>query len=131
MAGWMTALVVHARFQEASRLASELSNLLESIGEPTLTVALLYAALLAKYQAGAARLQASTSMPATIAVTVDPITLADRVDVFSGATGLTTRGCLNLNGDNAIWFFNFSIPGDVVEIRNTGGPPLRLDQNGD
>jgi adenylate cyclase len=52
MAGWMTALVVHARFPEASRLASELSNLLESIGEPTLTVALLYAALLAKYQAG-------------------------------------------------------------------------------
>jgi hypothetical protein len=34
----------------------------------------------------AARLQASTSMPATIAVTVDPITLADRVDVFSRAT---------------------------------------------
>jgi hypothetical protein len=25
----------------------------------------------------------------------------------------------------------FSVPGDVVEVRNTGGPPLALDQNGD
>jgi lipoprotein-anchoring transpeptidase ErfK/SrfK len=43
----------------------------------------------------------------------------------------TSHGCLNLNGDNAAWFFNFSAPGDVVEIRNTGGPPLELWQNGD
>jgi DNA-binding CsgD family transcriptional regulator len=40
----------------------------------------------------AARLQASgPGMPASIAVTVDPITLSDRVDVFSRATGLTAR----------------------------------------
>lgn len=43
----------------------------------------------------------------------------------------TSHGCLNLNGDNAKWFYDFSIPGDVVEIRNTGGPPLQLAQNGD
>jgi len=43
----------------------------------------------------------------------------------------TSHGCLNLNGDNAKWFYDFSIPGDVVEVRNSGGPPLRLDQNGD
>jgi lipoprotein-anchoring transpeptidase ErfK/SrfK len=43
----------------------------------------------------------------------------------------TSHGCLNLNGDNAKWFYDFSIPGDVVEIRNSGGPPLRLTQNGD
>jgi lipoprotein-anchoring transpeptidase ErfK/SrfK len=43
----------------------------------------------------------------------------------------TSHGCLNLNGDNAQWFFNFSVAGDVVEVRNTGGPPARLDQNGD
>jgi hypothetical protein len=29
------------------------------------------------------------------------------------------------------WFFNFSLPGDVVEVRNTGGPPLQIWQNGD
>jgi len=43
----------------------------------------------------------------------------------------TSHGCLNLNGDNAKWFYDFSVPGDVVEVRNTGGPPLTLAQNGD
>lgn len=43
----------------------------------------------------------------------------------------TSHGCLNLNADNAKWFYDFSLPGDVVEIRNTGGPPLQLAQNGD
>ncbi|ORB82664.1 hypothetical protein B1987_00955 [Mycobacterium kansasii] len=43
----------------------------------------------------------------------------------------TSHGCLNLNGDNAKWFYDFSVPGDVVEVRNSGGPPLQLEQNGD
>jgi len=43
----------------------------------------------------------------------------------------TSHGCLNLNGDNAKWFYDFSVPGDVVEIRNSGGPPLTMAQNGD
>jgi lipoprotein-anchoring transpeptidase ErfK/SrfK len=43
----------------------------------------------------------------------------------------TSHGCLNLNGDNAAWFFDFSVPGDVVEVRNTGGKPLEVWQNGD
>ncbi|WP_156688809.1 L,D-transpeptidase [Mycobacterium sp. Marseille-P9652] len=43
----------------------------------------------------------------------------------------TSHGCLNLNADNAKWFYGFSVPGDVVEVRNTGGPPLKLEQNGD
>jgi lipoprotein-anchoring transpeptidase ErfK/SrfK len=43
----------------------------------------------------------------------------------------TSHGCLNLNGDNAEWFYDFSVPGDVVEVRNTGGRPLQLWQNGD
>ncbi len=43
----------------------------------------------------------------------------------------TSHGCLNLSSDNAAWFYDFSVPGDVVEIKNTGGPPLKLTQNGD
>jgi lipoprotein-anchoring transpeptidase ErfK/SrfK len=43
----------------------------------------------------------------------------------------TSHGCLNLNADNAIWFYNFSQPGDVVEVRNTGGLALQIAQNGD
>ena len=42
-----------------------------------------------------------------------------------------SHGCLNLSGDNARWFFDFAVPGDVVEIKNTGGKPLELWQNGD
>jgi lipoprotein-anchoring transpeptidase ErfK/SrfK len=42
-----------------------------------------------------------------------------------------SHGCLNLSGEHARWFYDFSIPGDVVEVRNTGGPPLSLAQNGD
>jgi lipoprotein-anchoring transpeptidase ErfK/SrfK len=43
----------------------------------------------------------------------------------------TSHGCLNLNADNAQWFFKFSQPGDIVEVRNTGGESLALWQNGD
>ncbi|TAM67161.1 Ig-like domain-containing protein [Mycobacterium sp.] len=43
----------------------------------------------------------------------------------------TSHGCLNLNADNAKWFYDFSVPGDVVEVHNSGGPPLALAQNGD
>ena len=46
-------------------------------------------------------------------------------------TSDTSHGCLNLNADNAKWFYGFSVPGDVVEVRNSGGPPLTLAQNGD
>ena len=52
MAGWTTALIVHARLREASRLASELADLLESIGDSTLTLGLFYGVAVAKYQAG-------------------------------------------------------------------------------
>ncbi|WP_024793613.1 L,D-transpeptidase [Tomitella biformata] len=43
----------------------------------------------------------------------------------------TSHGCLNLSTANAEWFFNFSQPGDVVEVKNTGGTPLQIWQNGD
>ncbi len=43
----------------------------------------------------------------------------------------TSHGCLNLNADNAKFFYDFSVPGDVIEVRNSGGPPLTLAQNGD
>ncbi|MFZ0835276.1 MAG: adenylate/guanylate cyclase domain-containing protein, partial [Mycobacterium sp.] len=48
MAGQVSALIVHARPAEASSLGSEYVHLIESIGDPTLTLALLYAAVAAK-----------------------------------------------------------------------------------
>ncbi|MFD6394574.1 Ig-like domain-containing protein [Nocardia sp. NPDC060259] len=56
-----------------------------------------------------------------------------QLDDTSWAQGNTnvSHGCLNLSGENARWFYDFSQPGDVVEIRNTGGAPLEVWQNGD
>lgn len=56
-----------------------------------------------------------------------------QLDATVWAQGNTnvSHGCLNLNADNAQWFYDFSIPGDVVEVRNTGGEPLQVWQNGD
>ncbi len=52
MTGFITSLSFHNRFREAARVASEHSDLLESIGDPTLTVALLFATIYAKCEAG-------------------------------------------------------------------------------
>jgi lipoprotein-anchoring transpeptidase ErfK/SrfK len=35
-----------------------------------------------------------------------------------------SHGCINLSTDRAAWFFNFSQPGDVVEVKNSIGPTL-------
>ncbi|WP_448392007.1 Ig-like domain-containing protein [Mycolicibacterium sp. XJ879] len=42
-----------------------------------------------------------------------------------------SHGCLNVNADHARWFYEFSRPGDVFEVRNTEGDPLPIWQNGD
>jgi adenylate cyclase len=52
MAGHMNALSDNERYREASQLASQLESLLESIGDPTLTVALLWTALVPKFVSG-------------------------------------------------------------------------------
>ena len=52
MTGFIMALTHHNRFREAAQVASEQSELLESIGNPTLTVGLLFAAIYAKCEAG-------------------------------------------------------------------------------
>ncbi len=42
-----------------------------------------------------------------------------------------SHGCLNLNTENATFFYNTSQIGDVVQVLNTGGPKLQIWQNGD
>jgi adenylate cyclase len=54
MSGQVTMLLIHGRYREASQLASEYVSLIESIGDPTLTVALMYAAIAAKRFTGEA-----------------------------------------------------------------------------
>ncbi|MTD58297.1 L,D-transpeptidase family protein [Amycolatopsis sp. RM579] len=44
--------------------------------------------------------------------------------VGSQGSANVSHGCINLNGDNAQWFFNNLSLGDVVEVTNSGGPQL-------
>jgi lipoprotein-anchoring transpeptidase ErfK/SrfK len=34
----------------------------------------------------------------------------------------TSHGCLNVSPDNSWWFYHYSLPGDIVDVRNTGRP---------
>lgn len=45
----------------------------------------------------------------------------------------TSHGCLNLNRDNAVWYYQHSLVGDPVEIPNqhNGAPPIQIWQGGD
>jgi lipoprotein-anchoring transpeptidase ErfK/SrfK len=38
-----------------------------------------------------------------------------------------SHGCINMSTDRAAWFFHFSQPGDIVEIKNSDGGPLHSD----
>ncbi|RBY75663.1 hypothetical protein DQ239_16450 [Blastococcus sp. TF02-09] len=38
-----------------------------------------------------------------------------------------SHGCINLSTERAKWFFEFSVPGDVVEIKGSGAGTLRSD----
>ena len=78
------------------------------------------------------RLGYRVTIPWATRISMDGIYLHQlNATVWAQGNTDTSHGCLNLNSDNAQWFYNFSVPGDVVEIRNTGGPPLKLSQNGD
>jgi len=52
MAGLLVTLTLSNRHSDASRLASEFAQLVESTGDPVMTIGLLYAAAMAKYEAG-------------------------------------------------------------------------------
>jgi lipoprotein-anchoring transpeptidase ErfK/SrfK len=78
------------------------------------------------------RLGYRTTIPWATRISTDGIYLHQLNDTVwaQGNTNLS-HGCLNLSGENAKWFYDFSQPGDVVEIRGTGGAPLQLSQGGD
>jgi lipoprotein-anchoring transpeptidase ErfK/SrfK len=42
-----------------------------------------------------------------------------------------SHGCLNLNHDNAKWFYQHSTVGDVVKVVHSGGPEIQQWQGGD
>jgi lipoprotein-anchoring transpeptidase ErfK/SrfK len=78
------------------------------------------------------RLGYRETIPYATRISMDGIYLHQlNATVWAQGNTNTSHGCLNLNGGNAAWFFDFSVPGDVVEVHNTGGPALTIAQGGD
>lgn len=78
------------------------------------------------------RLGYRETIPYATRISMDGIYLHQlNATVWAQGNTDTSHGCLNLNGENAAWFFDFSVPGDIVEVRNTGGPGLTIKQGGD
>lgn len=78
------------------------------------------------------RLGYRTTVPYATRISIDGIFLHQlESTVWAQGNTNVSHGCLNLSAEHAKWFYDFSVPGDVVEVRNTGGPPLKLEQNGD
>lgn len=72
------------------------------------------------------------SVPYATRISPDGIYLHEReATVWAQGNTNVSAGCLNLSAEDARWFYELSQPGDVVEIRNTGGKPLERWQNGD
>lgn len=72
------------------------------------------------------------SVPYAVRISPDGIYLHEReATVWAQGNTNVSAGCLNLSAQNAQWYYEFANPGDVVEIRNTGGAPLEQWQNGD
>jgi lipoprotein-anchoring transpeptidase ErfK/SrfK len=44
--------------------------------------------------------------------------------VASQGNDNVSHGCINLSTERAKWFFDFALPGDVVEVRHSIGPTL-------
>jgi hypothetical protein len=52
MSGLLLTLAFHGQYRESARLASEYVELLDSIGDPEMTVGLLFGAIVAKWESG-------------------------------------------------------------------------------
>ena len=72
------------------------------------------------------------SVPHAVRISPDGIYLHTKEStVWAQGNTNVSAGCLNLSAENAEWFYDFAQPGDVVEVRHTGGAPLEQWQNGD
>ena len=52
-------------------------------------------------------------------------------DVYDHGRANVSYGCVEQNPANAAWFYNWSLPGDVVEISGTPLPASEVDGEGD
>ncbi len=119
LTGYIMALTFHNRFREAARVASEQSELLESIGDSTLTVALLFAAIYAKCQAGE-MIEAQRLSDRLIVLADGDPTKGDLIFGSPLSTAIAMRGhvkmCLGMTGwlDDAATSIAMAAPLDAT-----------------
>ena len=121
MVGMLGTLTFSSQHRQASQLASEFTTLVESIGDPTITVALLYIAAYVKWEAG--------EVAETLRVAQRIIDLADgdptKGDLFWGsplAYALTMRGSARMSLGQPGWNNDFD---EAVAIARTLDPLTR------
>ena len=75
---------------------------------------------------------APEKVPYATKISTDGIYLHE-LDTTVGVQGYqnVSHGCLNLNRDNAKWYYEHSLVGDIVKVIHSGGPTLQLWQGGD
>jgi adenylate cyclase len=121
MVGMLGTLTFSSQHGQASQLASEFTTLVESIGDPTMTVALLYVAAYVKWEAG--------EVAQTLRVAQRIIDLADgdptKGDMFWGsplAYALTMRGSARMSLGQPGWNNDFD---EAVTIARRFDPLTR------
>jgi adenylate cyclase len=121
MVGMLGTLGFSSQHRQASQLASEFTTLVESLGDPTMTVALLYVAAYVKWEAG--------EVTQTLRVGQQIIDLADgdpsKGDLFWGsplAYALTMRGIARMSLGQPGWNNDFE---EAVAIARTFDPLTR------
>jgi adenylate cyclase len=95
MAGHLTTLTFNAHYREAAAMASEFAALVESIGDPAMTVGLFYAAAQAKWEAGEATESLRMAQRVIDVADGDP-TMGDFVIGSPLAWALTVKGAAGM-----------------------------------
>ncbi len=121
MAGLAMDHLLHARAREASQLVSEYMNLLESIGDPTLTARLTPAALYIKFETGEI-VDGLRWAQAVIEILEGDVTGATSSMASTLAAALVSRGCARFSLGLGGWRADFD---RAVNISRGTGPMQR------
>ncbi len=95
MAGHLTTLTFNAHYRKAAAMASEFATLVESIGDPAMTVGLFYAAAQAKWEAGEATESLQLAQRVIVVADGDP-TMGDFVIGSPLAWAITLKGAAGM-----------------------------------
>jgi adenylate cyclase len=118
MAGMTIEHVLHGRVREASRLATEYMALVEAIDEPALTVALSFAAIVAKHETGSTT-EALRWTQTVIDLTVENADQGKLIFESPRGTALAWRGTARFRNGLSGWHEDFEEAMAIAERSDT------------